>query len=431
MSNSPYFGDALDAQTEAFGQVIDDCFSLYRSSAEVWIQSAGSNSAAATADATRSLMDDLARGLLTKVFLAIVEADRRFSPQERQLAQVLLFKLWGRTFFLDEIGTVLQEFIPMADKLDWYQVVRPFEEVKALHDRINEVETIVMRFGNLVAKADGTIAPQESARLKGLLDEIDRHLRPVSLDGDEPRARGASRPEIHATFQTMLPGAAAAPPPPPPPPKPPQTNEQRLHAALASLDALIGLEAIKNEVRELTRFLRVQRERKQAGLPRTQVSLHTVFAGNPGTGKTSVARVLGEVLGALGIVRQGHLIEADRSTLVAGYVGQTAERTNRVIDSALDGVLFIDEAYSLASDRGDDPYGQEAVQILLKRMEDNRDRLVVVLAGYSGEMQRLLASNPGLASRFQRTFDFPDYSVVELCRIFQSLCDKNNYLLSG
>jgi SpoVK/Ycf46/Vps4 family AAA+-type ATPase len=189
------------------------------------------------------------------------------------------------------------------------------------------------------------------------------------------------------------------------------------------------LTAIKNEVRELTRFLRVQRQREQAGLPRTQVSLHTVFAGNPGTGKTSVARVLGEVFGALGIVKQGHLIEADRSDLVAGYAGQTAERTNKVIDKALDGVLFIDEAYSLVSDQGDDSFGHEALQILLKRMEDDRDRLIVVLAGYPEEMKRLLATNPGLASRFQRTFDFPDYTVAELCRIVQLFCDKNRYVL--
>jgi SpoVK/Ycf46/Vps4 family AAA+-type ATPase len=209
----------------------------------------------------------------------------------------------------------------------------------------------------------------------------------------------------------------------------PQTDEKRLQSALQSLDDLIGLDAIKSEVRELTRFLRVQQQREHAGLPRTQVSLHTVFAGNPGTGKTSVARVLGEVFGALGVVTKGHLIEADRSALVAGYAGQTAERTNKIVDVALDGVLFIDEAYSLVSDTGDDPFGNEALQILLKRMEDNRDRLVVVLAGYPREMERLLATNPGLASRFQRTFDFPDYSVVELCRIFQTLCEKNDYVL--
>ena len=373
------------------------------------------------------------RGLLIKIFLAMVQADRRFSLQERQLAQVLMFKLWGRTFLMGELGAVLQELIPMADKFDWYQLVRPFEEVSVLRDRISEVETIVMRFGNLVAKADGSIAPEEAKQLKGLLAEINRHLRPMPLASDEGRLTGTpGAQEIRRALDAMptiesasgRPGgknASAAPPPP--------NAEQRLQAALQSLDELIGLDAIKAEVRELTRFLRVQQQREQAGLPRTQVGLHTVFAGNPGTGKTSVARVLGEVFGAMGIVKRGHLIEADRSTLVAGYAGQTAERTNKVVDQALDGVLFIDEAYSLVSDQGDDPFGHEAVQILLKRMEDNRDRLVVVLAGYPEEMDRLLATNPGLASRFQRTFAFPDYTVVELCQIFHTLCEKNNYVL--
>ena len=338
----------------------------------------------------------------------------------------------GALFSAGDVGKVLQELIPMADKFDWYQLVRPFAEVPELGESTSAVETIVMRIGNLVAKADGTLDEREAIQLKGLLAEISRHLRPVSIDDDAAASAGPQSDAIRRALNSLpalenagsqkTRAAAAAPAHPP-------TDEQRLEAALRSLDNLIGLDAIKNEVRELARFLRVQKRREQEGLPRTQVSLHTVFAGNPGTGKTSVARVLGEVFGALGIVSQGHLIEADRSALVAGYVGQTAERTNKIIDKALDGVLFIDEAYSLVSDEGDDPFGHEALQILLKRMEDNRDRLVVVLAGYPEEMKRLLATNPGLSSRFQRTFDFPDFSVVDLCRIFQTLCEKNNYTL--
>jgi tellurite resistance protein len=436
MPNSADFGDALDTHIDALNQTVDDCLALYRSSADAWSRSLPSHTANSAREATLSLMDDLARGLMIKIFLAIVQADGRFSAQERQLAQVLIFKLWGRTFMLDEIGTVLHDLIPMADKFSWYQLVRPFEEVHVLRDRIGELETIVVRFGNLIAKSDGTIAPEEAVQLKGLLAEINRHLRPMPLASDDvPLTAMSGCQEIRQALNaipTVESGSgksdreiaaatlAAARPP---------TGEQRLQVALQSLEDLIGLRAIKNEVRELTRFLRVQQQREQAGLPRTQVSLHTVFAGNPGTGKTSVARVLGEIFGALGIVKQGHLIEADRSGLVAGYAGQTAERTNKIIDKALDGVLFIDEAYSLISDQGDDPFGHEALQILLKRMEDNRDRLVVVLAGYPQEMERLLATNPGLASRFQRTFHFPDYTIVELCRIMQSLCDNNRYVL--
>lgn len=418
--------ETLDT-SEAFLEVIDQCFELYRSSAEVWNQCRPPASAAVL-DATRGLMEDLARGLMIKTFLAIVRADRQFSFQERQLAVVLIEKAWGRQLELDEVGAVLLELAPLADRFDWFSLVRPFDEVPALRDRIAEVETLIVRFGNLVAKADGTLTDTEALQLKGMLVEVKRHLRPVAIEEQTL----ATAPQCEAIRQALneAPGLGGRPDKPVPSSSAAApTSEKRLQAAMESLDGLIGLESIKNEVRELTRFLRVQQHRQQAGLPRTQVSLHTVFAGNPGTGKTSVARILGEVFGALGMVTRGHLVEADRALLVAGYMGQTAERTNKIIDRALDGVLFIDEAYSLVNSEGDDPYGHEALQILLKRMEDDRDRLIVVLAGYPDEMERLLASNPGLASRFQRQFDFPDYGIVDLCRIFQSLCEKNHYLL--
>jgi hypothetical protein len=435
IAGAPEPDEAPETHVDVFRQAVDDCLELYRSSADIWCRSHPS-SATRPGPERRGLMDDLARGLLIKVFLTILEADGHFSIEERQLAQVLIAKLWGREFLPSEVGTVLRELVPMADKFDWYQLVRPFAEVPELRDRVSEVETIVMRFGNLVAKADGVLDPQEAIQLRGLLAEINRHLRAIPIEGDDgPFARTMACQETRGAGSAMVTGeasrgrtaeevttAGAAPPGP-------RTDERRLQAALQLLDSLIGLDAIKNEVRELARFLQVQQRREQAGLPRTQVSLHTVFAGNPGTGKTSVARILGEVFGALGIVAQGHLIEADRSDLVAGYAGQTAERTNKTVDRALGGVLFIDEAYSLVSDQGEDAFGHEALQVLLKRMEDDRDRLVVVLAGYPEEMERLIAANPGLASRFQRTFIFPDYTVVELCRIFQMLSEKNDYTL--
>ncbi|MDP6719514.1 MAG: AAA family ATPase, partial [Pirellulaceae bacterium] len=206
-----------------------------------------------------------------------------------------------------------------------------------------------------------------------------------------------------------------------------KTQEEKLAETLARLDTLIGLEQVKHEIRTLTNFLNLQQQRAAAGLPETDLSLHLVFGGNPGTGKTTVARIVGQIYGTMGILSKGHLVETDRSGLVAEYAGQTGPRTNKKIDEALDGVLFIDEAYSLVSESGDDPYGREAIQTLLKRMEDDRARLVVILAGYPNEMDGLLRTNPGLSSRFNTKLTFEDYSPEDLGRIFGELCEQNHY----
>ena len=194
------------------------------------------------------------------------------------------------------------------------------------------------------------------------------------------------------------------------------------------LESLIGLDSVKKEVVSLANFIKMRQMREAKGLKAPGISYHCVFTGNPGTGKTSVARILAGIFKELGVLKSGHLVETDRSGLVAEYVGQTAVKTNKIIDSALDGVLFVDEAYTLVGGQND--YGKEAIATLLKRMEDDRERLIVILAGYTNEMEDFINSNPGLRSRFNRFINFPDYSAEELFDIFTLNTIKNEYVLS-
>jgi len=191
---------------------------------------------------------------------------------------------------------------------------------------------------------------------------------------------------------------------------------------------LIGLQTVKEEISSLRKVIEINRRREKAGMKTPPISYHCVFTGNPGTGKTTVARIVAGIYKELGILQKGHLVETDRSGLVAEYVGQTAVKTNKVIDSALDGVLFIDEAYSLIG-AGNQDYGKEAIATLVKRMEDDRDRLVVILAGYEEEMQRFIDSNPGLRSRFNRYIHFEDYTADELKLIFLRMVEQYDYVL--
>ena len=202
-----------------------------------------------------------------------------------------------------------------------------------------------------------------------------------------------------------------------------------LEELMAQLDELVGLDTVKKDVKSLINLIKVRKLREESGLPNSAMSLHMVFLGKPGTGKTTVARLLSGIYAAIGVLSKGQLVEVDRSGLVAGYVGQTALKTQEVIQSALGGVLFVDEAYSLASG-GENDFGREAIETLLKAMEDHRKDLIVIVAGYDGPMETFIDSNPGLQSRFNKYLYFPDSTGAELMAMFRRNCEKNGYTLS-
>ena len=265
---------------------------------------------------------------------------------------------------------------------------------------------LLYRFASITSKADGVITEHEEIWLSKLL-QLGEVSKTDECLKDKKESKG--RKENNVLQKTFLPSN--------------KNPHDELHE-------LIGLDTVKSEIESLENFIRIQQMRETKGLKISQLSYHCVFTGNPGTGKTTVARIVSEIYKELGILKNGHLIETDRSGLVAEYVGQTAVKTNNIVDSALDGVLFIDEAYSLITGSNND-YGKEAIATLLKRMEDNRDRLVVILAGYTTEMREFIFSNPGLQSRFNRYIEFPDYSADELYQIFDFNLNRYDYRLTG
>ncbi|HEX2850258.1 MAG TPA: AAA family ATPase [Acidimicrobiales bacterium] len=272
---------------------------------------------------------------------------------------------------------------------------------------------LAMTLAHTVCAADAIPSETELAGLERFRNVLLRTIDRAGL----PRPGGAAGAPAS--------GAAAARRP-----APPQEPARPLEELLAELDGLVGLAAVKQEVKLVANLLQIQKLRKARGLPVADASRHLVFTGNPGTGKTTVARLLAQIYRTLDVVDQGQLVETDRAGLVAGFVGQTALKVTDVFDSALGGVLLVDEAYALARG-GENDFGQEAIDTLVKLIEDHRDDVVVIAAGYPDEMHEFIESNPGLRSRFPKTIQFPDYSTDELLDIFDSMCKKSSYSLSA
>jgi len=352
----------------------------------------------------RALLRDAGRGkhLQVPAFLEGIEGDARLAQWAAELAK----GLYAVFTWIVRMDGAVQPDEAKGFKTFWEQY-RPLQD-KASAPIGSEASRAPLP-PRPTPQSPGKPLPKFVPQAWGMKDapaSIPTPARPTR-EADAPQA--APAPSEFVLPKSVMPSA------------PPDVD---LADALAELEELTGLDTVKSEVKSLANLLRIQAMRRERGMAAVPVSLHTVFTGNAGTGKTSVARLYARILRGLGILSKGHLVETDRAGLVAGYMGQTAEKVDAVVQSALDGVLFIDEAYSLAGEDSSD-YGHEAISALLARIENHRDRLVVVAAGYGDEMDTFLDANPGLRSRFPRKWHFPDYSSEEMTEIFGRLCAKN------
>jgi len=394
----PALDDAVRAFCDALGPRVRDLAASVTGvdgeAVAVDVQVEAYNLAAAFIDADGLHTDPELRAFLAAFAPRFGGSLDRSSPADVRTARLLA----GRASFLDE-PSALAEVLLAADARDGTDLASLY------YDR-------ALAIGFAVASLDQHAAPVELAAIE--------RFRGRLLDRIAEAKRVPRREAAHAAATA---GEAATEPAEDLPPARP------VDEVLAELDELIGLEAVKAEVKKVADLTRVQLLRAERGLPVLPQSRHLVFSGNPGTGKTTVARLLAEIYRSLGVVARGHLVEVDRAGLVAGYVGQTAPKVTAVFDEADGGVLLIDEAYALVRGSESD-FGREAIDTIVKLVEDRRDRIVVIMAGYPDEMAALVAANPGLRSRFPKTIHFADYDTDDLLAIFQMTCDKGGYRLT-
>lgn len=361
--------------------------------------------------------------LLYRYALLIAKADGYLSDTEQKwLTNILSFTNNDIAKPTNHRSTTIEDTLDDEDDLDPL-----FEEAARFVVSTNQVSTSMLqrtfkigynRSGRIMDQLEsaGVVSPFDGRKFRGVLMDsftLENLLKNIRSKKTETIDEVSS---VHTEIDSSD--------------TPKKIKDKTIANPMKELESLIGLSGVKTEISNIYNLVKVQKIRVSKGLTAPDISYHCVFTGNPGTGKTTVARLVAQIYKELGILSKGHLVETDRSGLVAEYVGQTAVKTNKIIDSALDGVLFVDEAYSLVQNGGGNDFGLEAIATLLKRMEDNRDRLVVILAGYSEEMKAFIDSNPGLQSRFNRYINFEDYSPEELTSIYEFNLAKFDYKMT-